>query len=539
MVALVVGFGLTAPTGQVESVSSTPVASVEASKDDGAHSAVNRSDTGPGSVESAPSAAQSPPEGTVASLAAKQPRPFPGPHGYTEYPYTILGTTNDTLISSQWHLSKIQAPTAWDRWTGSSSTTIAVIDTGFALNHEDLSAKWKLNSAEMGSTASQGPAPNCTSRGLTLDKRCNNLDDDGNGYTDDWRGWDFVHDDDDPQTGTDYPSGQGVSHGTMTAGLTAAASDNGRGVAGVDRGALILPLQALDDDGSGFTSSVAEAIRYAADQGADVINLSLGSAYSDSYLRAQIAYAQSLGVVVVAAAGNEGCSGCLTYPANFPEVIAIGATTSTDTLASFSSWGGNLDMVAPGTSGMCTTAWSSSVQTTGYSCSAQGTSFAAPLVSGAASLIAGRQPGISVAAVTTALLNGADKVVAMNGALTSTQYGSGRLNVYRSLQQLALPVSVGGLGGNKEDTDLQLSLTSPRDVITLCRGTYSTCRLRFTGPSGQVVLSPANPVNYWGDVPVQWRPGELGLTAGIWQMVPAWVDGTPSGYPPVSLLITP
>lgn len=477
------------------------------------------------------------PNGTLTSLAAKQPEPRIGQNGYIEYPYTTLGTTNDPLAANQWHLSASSARTAWDYWTGSSNTTIAVIDTGFALNHEDLSPKWKLNEAEMGPTAVEGPAPNCTSRGLALDKRCNNIDDDGNGYVDDWRGWDFVGDDNSPQTGTSFPGGDGVSHGSFVAGLAAGVTNNGVGIAGIDRNALILPLQALNDNGDGFTSTVAEAIRYAADQGADVINLSLGSAYSDSYLRSQIAYAQSLGVVVVAAAGNEGCQNCMSYPANFPEVIAVGATTSADELASFSSWGTNLDLVAPGASGLCSVAWSVNNQTAGYSCGGQGTSFASPLVAGTASLIMGRQPGISVNDVALALQNGTDKLTGMGGAHTAARYGYGRLNVYRSLLQLAQPINAAGL--KDDDADITVSLSDNRDAVTLCRGYLGYCRLRFSNDSDQVILTPNSGVNVWGDLIVQWNPQQLGLTAGEWELTPARADGTIIGYPPVTVTVTP
>ncbi|TAK88936.1 hypothetical protein EPO04_02385 [Patescibacteria group bacterium] len=540
VMAVVFGLALspTNPTGPTAPIASQAGTVTHPSDNSGATPKTNGALTSSTNASASALKAAAPQPASNLPLAAKQPAPQPGNKGYTEYPYSMLGTTNDTLLSNQWHLNTIQATSAWDRWTGSSSVTIAIIDTGFALNHEDLSAKWKLNSAEMGTTASQGPAPNCTSRGLSLDKRCNNVDDDGNGYTDDWRGWDFVAGDNDPQAGSTNSVGAGVSHGSFVAALAAAASNNGRGVAGVDRSAQILPLQALDDNGNGYTSTVAEAITYAADQGADVINLSLGSAYSDSYLRSQIDYAQSLGVAVVAAAGNDGCQECLSYPANFPEVIAVGATTSSDTLASFSSWGANLDLVAPGGSGLCSVAWSASNQTSGYSCGGQGTSFSSPLVTGTVGLIMGRQPGISLSSILTALQNGSDKVAAMNGVLTSTRYGYGRLNVYRSLQQLAQPVSVGGLGGNK-DSSTPISLSSNQDVVTLCRGTVGNCRLRFTGPLGQVVLSPAANLNFWGDTAIQWQPADFSLTAGTWTMEPAWADGTASGYPGATLVISP
>lgn len=471
------------------------------------------------------------PAAELSNLASRLPAPKAGT-SYTEYPYTALLSPSDTLQTSQWHLTNIGARGTWDRWTGSSTTTIAIIDTGFALSHEDLSAKWKLNSAEMGSTAVQGPAPNCTSQGLALDKRCNNIDDDSNGYTDDWRGWDFVAGDNTPQAGSQYPSGAGAHHGTYVAGLAAAQSNNSKGVAGIDWGAQILPLQVLDDNGNGYTSEVAEAIEYAANAGADVINLSLGSPYDDATVRAKIAYAQSLGVTVVVAAGNEGCAGCITYPANYPEVIAVGASNQQDTRASFSSWGANLDLVAPGAGGLCSTTWSVLNGLSGYSCSGQGTSYAAPIVSGAAALLASRNTSLTPAQISELLTGGADKLAAMSTAF-SQEYGYGRLNLLGSIMQLATPIDLDGGA-----TGAVISQASSNDLVTICRGTAGSCRLRFVGPADQVVLSPTMSLNQWGDAAFQWQPEDFGLTNGVWTVGSAYYDGSPSGLAATTITIT-
>lgn len=467
----------------------------------------------------------------LAELAKRLPSPKAGP-GYTEYPYTVLLNPNDTYYNNQWHLGSIGAPGSWDRWTGGSTTTIAIIDTGFALSHEDLSSKWKLNTAEMGTTVSQGVAPNCTSRGLALDKRCNNIDDDGNGYKDDWRGWDFVAGDNDPQAGSQYQGGTAAHHGTYVSGLAAASSNNAKGVAGVNWGAQILPLQVLDDNGNGYTSEVAEAIEYAADAGVDVINLSLGSPYNDSTVRDKIAYAQNLGVTVVVAAGNEGCNECLTYPANYPEVIAVGASTQSDVRASFSSWGANLDLMAPGAGGICSTTWSASNGSGAYSCSGQGTSFAAPIVSGAAGLIAGRNTALTPAEIRDILVRSSHKVTAMSSSF-STEYGYGRLNLQAALQQLAQPLSL-----SSASDGTVLSLADNQDIVTVCRGTITSCRLRFVGPASQVVLSPVQSLNQWADTAFQWQPEDFGLTAGTWTMESAYHEGSPSGMVPATITIT-
>lgn len=175
--------------------------------------------------------------------------------------YQALLTPNDPIYP-QWYTDKISAPAAWDVTTGSSNVTIAVIDTGFALSHEDLAGRWAENSSEEGMTA---PGDACWT-GVPQDKKTNNCDDDGNGFVDDWRGWDFSNNDNDPSAGTTNPNSAYVSHGTMTAGLAAATGNNGVGVASVNWGAKILPLQALDDNGSGYTDTIAAAIHYAADR---------------------------------------------------------------------------------------------------------------------------------------------------------------------------------------------------------------------------------------------------------------------------------
>jgi subtilisin family serine protease len=335
--------------------------------------------------------------------------------------YAALLTPNDPIYP-QWYTDKISAPSAWDITTGSSGVTVAVIDTGFALSHEDLAGRWAENAGEKGSC------------GVGCDKSSNGVDDDGNGLVDDWRGWDFLNSDNSPIAGATDPNGAYVSHGTLVAGLVGATGNNAKGVAGPNWGAKILPLQVLGDDGVGYTSEVATAIRYAADQGAKVISLSLGSSNPDQFLRDQISYAIGRGAVVIAAAGNSGCD-CMVYPANYQEVVAVGATDQDDNRASFSSYGANLDLVAPGSGTIRTTYWTSTNQTTSYTTGANGTSISTPIVSGAAALLLTSKPGLSADEVTYYLKISADNVSGMGGADRTNQYGDGRLNTHQALVQ--------------------------------------------------------------------------------------------------------
>ena len=249
---------------------------------------------------------------------------------------------NDTSFGQLWGLhntgqvvdgaagavdADIDAPEAWDVTTGSSAVVIAVIDSGVAWEHPDLTANIWTNPGEIAG---------------------NSLDDDGNGFVDDVRGWDFVDGDNDP-TAHDNPG-----HGTHVAGTIAAVGNNAAGITGVMQVASIMPLRFLDTLGSGGVADEIEAINYAIDNGAVIINASYGSPSFSSSEQAAIAAAGAAGILFVAAAGNDGTSNDSSpnYPSNYTldNVISVAATTQTDGLASFSNFGAtSVDLGAPGT----------------------------------------------------------------------------------------------------------------------------------------------------------------------------------------------
>jgi subtilisin family serine protease len=165
-------------------------------------------------------------------------------------------------------------------------------------------------------------------------KETNGLDDDGNGYVDDWRGWDFANNDNDPS--------DGHSHGSHVAGTIAAVGNNANGVVGVNWNAKIMVLKVMTDGGSGNSSWASSAISYAAAKGARVINMSFGGGW------VWIDPAYNAGVVCVAAAGNDG-AGAISAPASQPHVISVAATDESDNRAGFSNYGPGLDIGAPGT----------------------------------------------------------------------------------------------------------------------------------------------------------------------------------------------
>ncbi len=357
-----------------------------------------------------------------------------------EHIYYPLLVANDPGYATNWAIQKVNAPAAWDISTGNGSTIVAVIDTGFSLNHEDLKNNWYTNSGEIGNTSLGG---RCWT-GVSVDKSTNNCDDDNNGYVDDWRGWNFALGDNNPQTGRTNVNGAGVSHGTETSGLVGSAGNNNVGITTVNWNTKVIPLQALTDDGPGYTSDIVAAIYYAVDNGASVINMSLGGSDYDPAMKTAVDYAYSQNVVVVAAAGNcgtgteSGCAGLgvgyMGYPAILNHVISVGATTSSDQRASFSSYGPGLDVVAPGSGTINSPTWTSSNATTLYSGALYGTSFASPQVASLASLIKSIRPSSSVDDIAAIISATSTKVSAMSGLPYANEYGHGVINAGKALQ---------------------------------------------------------------------------------------------------------
>lgn len=249
---------------------------------------------------------------------------------------------SDTLYAGQYAHGLINSEAAWDITTGLSAVTIAIIDSGIELSHPEFAGRLVS-------------------------------------------GYDFVERDHTPQ--------DVCGHGTHVAGIAAAAGNNSQGVAGVAWGVRIMPLRVLDGYCIGSTADVAAALVWAADNGADVINLSLGTSAPSSLMENGTYYAYSKGVVVVAAGGNAGTSP-LFYPAAHPWVLAVGATDTAGDRGVFSNTGPELDLMAPGVDILSTTPSGYFYYQTLFGTSAtygelSGSSMAAPFVAGAAALLAG------------------------------------------------------------------------------------------------------------------------------------------------------
>jgi thermitase len=323
-------------------------------------------------------------------------------------PDAPVHATTDARFSEQWALrntgqkilgqtgvadADIDAPEAWSLGATGAGVTVAVVDTGVNLTHADLAGRIATNPGETGNG-----------------RETNGIDDDHDGYVDDWRGWDWV-------AGDNNPSDEN-GHGTHVAGTIAAAQD-AVGVSGVAPDARILPLRVLDATGSGSSSAVASAFDLAGRMGIPIVNASLGSSgLSTTQLNAVQAHPNTLYVV---AAGNDGRNNDVTptYPCamGLANIVCVGATDNRDAVATFSNTGASsVDLFAPGVAVLSTYG-------TGYAYMS-GTSMATPQAAGTLALMRQAAPTVNAAQLKQGLLDGAERKPAFAG-LTVT---GGRLN---------------------------------------------------------------------------------------------------------------
>ncbi|HEY5981432.1 MAG TPA: S8 family serine peptidase [Microlunatus sp.] len=319
-------------------------------------------------------------------------------------------TPNDPQFANQWGLTKINAPAAWDISTGSGSVVVGVIDSGCDLDHPEL-APLLVNGFDMVDLGTNPTPP---------------------------PGWRFEGD----FSGRDAIPEDEVGHGTHVAGTIAALSNNGTQVAGVGWQTKIMPVKALTRmvrisdgrvSGVGSSADVAAAVRWAADNGAHVINMSLGADASTSVESSAIAYAIGKGVVIVAAMGNDGTANP-SYPAAYPGVVAVGAVDSADKKASFSQTGSHISLVAPGVGILST-------YLAGGTTTMSGTSMATPHVAGVAALIKAVKPSATGAEIADILRDTARPLKdAATDPVPNDAYGHGCLDAQAALVKARGPI---------------------------------------------------------------------------------------------------
>lgn len=381
-----------------------------------------------------------------------------------DFRFSLNAVPNDPSYPSLWGLENngatglvdadIDASQAWNYGT-STSVVVAVIDTGIDYTHPDLQANIWTNTREVAG---------------------NGIDDDSNGYVDDIRGWNFV-------AGTNNPMDDN-SHGTHVAGTIAAVGNNGIGVTGVAWNAKVMALKFLDSSGSGLLSGAVSAIDYARTNGAKIINASWGGGSFSSVLDSAIQRFYSAGGIFIAAAGNEASNNATvgSYPANYNNVISVAASTSSDTLASFSNYGTNVEIAAPGASILST------VPGNAYS-SFSGTSMAAPHVAGAMALLWGQAPSLTPAQLT-------DLVMANTDSPLRDRTIHGRLNVGKAAAALhsepATPVdtvspSVSAATWNTTSSGLASVDITFSEAIQA--GSLTASSVQLSGPNGALAIS--------------------------------------------------
>ncbi len=307
----------------------------------------------------------------------------------------------------------IKMTQAWDITQGSASVIVAVIDAGCRLGHPEFSGRIWNNTGEIAG---------------------NGIDDDGDGYIDDYQGWNYSYNNNNP---TDDHS-----HGTNVAGIIGANGNNGIGYAGIDWNCKLMILKTLDSNGSGVMSTTASAIYYATDHGAKVINMSLGGYGYSTVTQTAIDYAYAHGVTCVAAMGNDNSS-TVFYPAGMNHVIAVGATRCNDSRATFSNFGSHISVVAPGEAIFGLSYLSNTDYTTGMS----GTSQATPHVSGVAALLLAQDGTRNFDQIKTILQATADDRVgnfSEDAVGFDNYYGYGRINAYAALNYSCSPPAITG-----------------------------------------------------------------------------------------------
>ena len=317
---------------------------------------------------------------------------------------SILYVPNDPLIGEQYYHDLIKAYDGWDISKGDTNIVIAITDTGIEKDHDDLNNKIKFNYADP----------------------INGIDDDGDGYIDNFQGWDVGDNDNDPEIHTS-------NHGLWVAGIAGMEADNVSHGAGVGYNSMILPVKIMD--ASGTIANSYNGIVYAADHGADIINCSWGSANSWSqYGQDIVTYATiTKNALVVCAAGNSSADQAF-YPASFKYALSCGMIDSNDLINNNSTWNYRIDVASPG-------GWMPTThRNNGWLNVGSGSSFSSPVVAGMAAIVKAENPTWTAMQIASQIKNTADITDTINENLPYLdKLGEGRVNLYNALTQSGKP----------------------------------------------------------------------------------------------------
>ncbi len=309
-------------------------------------------------------------------------------------------TVNDPLTNQQSFLTKINAYNGWNTSTGDTNVVIGIVDSGTDIDHPDLVANLKINYAEP----------------------VNGIDDDGDGYIDNYRGWDVSENDNNPNV-------DNSTHGSHVSGCAAASTNNGVGVAAPGFNCKFLPVKCAAQASTTQIDNGYEGITYAADHGCQIINCSWGGGFFSQFGQDVINYATiNKNALVLASAGNDNID-APSYPAAFQYVISVAATTAADVKASFSTYNYSVDVSAPGNNIYSTV--SNNTYTT-----MSGTSMSSPIAAGAAGIIRSYFPNYTALQVGEQLRVTCDDIYTLpQNANFKGRLGKGRINMANSLTQ--------------------------------------------------------------------------------------------------------
>lgn len=369
---------------------------------------------------------------------------------------------NDPSLASQYAITRINARNAWDVWKGDTNTVIGIVDSGTDWDHPDLEANIKYNYADP----------------------IDGIDNDNDGFTDNFRGWDVSENDNNPMVASSL-------HGSHVSGCAAAVTDNAIGVSAPAFNCKFFAVKTSLDN-SQVIDNGYDGVVYAADHGANVINCSWGrSGFNSIFEQQTIDYCTfNKDALVIAASGNNG-EELVHYPSSYKNVIAVASTQQNDGISNFSNYGEDIDVCAPGSDILAT--WFNDTYAT-----LDGTSMAAPIAAGCAAMIKSRFPALSALQVGAQLRTTCDNIYNVGGNIFyQGKLGKGRVNLFKALTD---SVSPGVIVKANLFTDHDDEVFMPGDTLTmvslfenLLRPTTNlTCSLVSTSNEIQIIQNNFN-----------------------------------------------